>query len=150
MDPDAALREARALAAELLADADADPAAITPQAALDLAERFQALDGWLSAGSFLPEPWAPGTIRAAAPTDWAQFAHDMRDGSPQALARHLPPEVRDAFLGGMRRCPVDAPGGHPPHPWKLTTEGSRDVEFFTCPGSPDQGPGPVGPQGGAR
>lgn len=65
MDPDANLAEQRQLAATLLANADADPAAIVPQEALDLAERVQALDAWLMSGGFAPEAWldkrpAPG------------------------------------------------------------------------------------------
>jgi hypothetical protein len=62
MDPDTALDRMRAAAARILdrevVDQDAD----------DLAEAFEALDGWLRAGGFLPQSWSdlPPTLRSAS------------------------------------------------------------------------------------
>lgn len=56
MDPDAALVEAREAARIVLDGNDAEAL----EAAVTLAERFQALDGWLSGGSFPPAEWARG------------------------------------------------------------------------------------------
>jgi hypothetical protein len=56
MDPDAALVEAREAARIVLDGNDAEAL----EAAVTLAERFQALDDWLSGGSFPPADWARG------------------------------------------------------------------------------------------
>lgn len=58
MDPNAALTELRNLAVML---ADADPG--SPQEyvfAARMAEVFKGLDGWISAGGFLPADWQRG------------------------------------------------------------------------------------------
>lgn len=52
MDPNEALRELR----DLVKDTLAGP---LNQTAIDLSERFEALDAWLSKGGFLPKPWQP-------------------------------------------------------------------------------------------
>lgn len=60
MDPDVTLTEARAAASRLLAaDVLADPL-YHATLADELAERFLALDAWLSRGGFLPARWAAG------------------------------------------------------------------------------------------
>ena len=58
MDPDTTLNEARAAANRLLAaDAEVDPLYYATLAD-ELAERFLALDAWLSASGFLPTRWS--------------------------------------------------------------------------------------------
>lgn len=60
MDPDAALRVARERARELL-ERGADASSLdVANAADELAEAFDALDGWLSRGGFLPDAWSAG------------------------------------------------------------------------------------------
>lgn len=49
MDPDETLKSARAAAERVHASSD--------DAAIELAEAFEALDGWLSKGGFLPADW---------------------------------------------------------------------------------------------
>lgn len=64
MDPNTALANARTAARLILADADAD--ASHSALADELAEAFEALDGWLSRGGFLPDSWT-GAASAPAP-----------------------------------------------------------------------------------
>lgn len=52
MDPDATLTEMRELSAAILASGG------EWSMADDLAQRFEALDGWLTARGFLPADWA--------------------------------------------------------------------------------------------
>lgn len=52
MDPDTTLAEMRELAQAILFGQD------TADDAVALAEKFQALDGWLTARGFLPADWA--------------------------------------------------------------------------------------------
>lgn len=52
MDPNEALRVVREAARRLLDEYDAE-------AAYELAERFVALDEWLTRGGFLPAVWWP-------------------------------------------------------------------------------------------
>lgn len=67
MDPNEALKRARAALARLRA---ADECAVVglglgrcvAEAADELADAFEALDGWLSTGGFLPAPWARGQL----------------------------------------------------------------------------------------
>lgn len=59
MDPDKALRNARAAAYEIMRDSLPAPT----QEAADLCEAFEALDGWLRAGGFLPAAWADARRR---------------------------------------------------------------------------------------
>ena len=54
MDPDANLRELRALADAIL-QGEGTPADC--RRAVRLAELVEALDGWLSGGGFLPRKW---------------------------------------------------------------------------------------------
>jgi hypothetical protein len=54
MDPDEALKKARAA---LKAFHDAPDAERSMIAGADLADAFEALDGWLSKGGFLPRDW---------------------------------------------------------------------------------------------
>jgi hypothetical protein len=70
MDPDEALKKAReALARIRAASAESDSEEPSDsqawvqawndlRALLDLADAFEALDGWLSKGGFLPENWS--------------------------------------------------------------------------------------------
>ena len=58
MDPDAALVEARELAARVLDDTDPFYPDNLGADGTRLAELFQALDSWLSRGAFLPRAWA--------------------------------------------------------------------------------------------
>jgi hypothetical protein len=51
MDPDETLREMRAMVQSILAAGDSEPVA------LELAEKVDALDGWLRRGGFLPQEW---------------------------------------------------------------------------------------------
>ena len=55
MDPNAALGAMRRLSADILADWPEDDDNVTP--AIELAEAFQGLDEWLSAGGFRPDAW---------------------------------------------------------------------------------------------
>lgn len=58
MDPNTALENARRACANFRAGVDANAtAAELDEYAQDLAEHFAALDGWLSAGGFLPTDW---------------------------------------------------------------------------------------------
>lgn len=59
MDPDEALRIIRALIAEARKPGDY---VLTDDETEQLVEHVEALDGWLTAGGFLPQPWA--TARA--------------------------------------------------------------------------------------
>ena len=61
MDPDAALTNAREALARLRGAQDADLADETSEHAEELADAFEALDGWLSKGGFLPAPWSGGS-----------------------------------------------------------------------------------------
>jgi hypothetical protein len=68
MDPNAALAEAREIAARLLGDweeLDSLSDGARHRDAHDLAERVQALDQWLSRSGFLPQDWA----RLVTPSD---------------------------------------------------------------------------------
>ncbi len=61
MDPNETLRQARLTAAELLqktGSSQYDPYEILALAEV-LAERFEALDEWISHGGFLPSAWRP-------------------------------------------------------------------------------------------
>lgn len=60
MDPDACLKEMRALAGAILVG---DVAENQPHESCRLAELVEALDGWLSRGGFLPAPWALQGVR---------------------------------------------------------------------------------------
>jgi hypothetical protein len=53
MDPDQALKNARAALASVRNDEDDQS-----DFAMDLADAFDALDGWLSKGGYLPQPWS--------------------------------------------------------------------------------------------
>lgn len=66
MDPDTALEQAREYVAEINALWDACPeeGEFTEEQqreladkAIELAQRFEALDGWLTNGGFPPKPW---------------------------------------------------------------------------------------------
>ena len=67
MDPDANLREQRAIAVDVMAiwdNSDAETCGFTEEQqgeltehAIRLAELVQALDQWISRGGFLPQPW---------------------------------------------------------------------------------------------
>jgi hypothetical protein len=59
MDPDVALFQLRRLSRELQAEC-ADAAAIDPTNAEEMVEYFEALDGWLTKGGFLPKEWRNG------------------------------------------------------------------------------------------
>ena len=52
MDPDAALKEMRALVEEVLNDDDP-----SEDSAERMSELFDGLDGWISKGGFLPQDW---------------------------------------------------------------------------------------------
>ena len=54
MDPNEALKNARALAAAILKDGETWDSATRAE---ELANAFEALDEWLSKGGFLPEAW---------------------------------------------------------------------------------------------
>lgn len=57
MDPSAALRNACAAAADMLAaEQDGDDEAFT-DAASELLDAFSALNGWITGGGFLPAEW---------------------------------------------------------------------------------------------
>jgi hypothetical protein len=57
MDPNEALKNAREAAARILTMSNAE----RPEGedANDLAEAFEALDGWLTGGGFPPDAWKP-------------------------------------------------------------------------------------------
>lgn len=54
MDPDACLADLRQLCASLTASAD------------EIAEKFAALDDWITRGGFLPYSWQQGAAHARA------------------------------------------------------------------------------------
>lgn len=56
MDPNKALKKARAALAKVRAWQD-EEGETSPEAAEDLVDAFEALDGWLSKGGFLPQAW---------------------------------------------------------------------------------------------
>jgi len=56
MDPTVALKAIRQLVREIQAPADTSD---TEALAGELAELVDGLDGWLSAGGFLPKQWEP-------------------------------------------------------------------------------------------
>lgn len=55
MDPDATLAEAREALIGFQTHSDRD---LWIKAAIRVAEAFEALDGWLTKGGFLPADWA--------------------------------------------------------------------------------------------
>ena len=57
MDPNANLKELRALVAFVLEDPDSEPFQDLTEQAENMAELFQALDEWISAGGFFPAIW---------------------------------------------------------------------------------------------
>jgi hypothetical protein len=59
MDPNAALERLRTLAIEALKEDDAlDPhLAVLAIRAIEMAEKFQALDEWITKGGFPPDDW---------------------------------------------------------------------------------------------
>ena len=59
MDPNEALKNAREAAAFLLSPPLRTEGSDVIKAAATLAEAFEALDGWLSKGGFLPHGWSP-------------------------------------------------------------------------------------------
>lgn len=65
MDPNSTLDQLRRLVAEI------DTADETSNNVADLATHFEALDGWLCRGGFLPRAWESCKPRAA--TFWAHF-----------------------------------------------------------------------------
>lgn len=67
MDPNEALKRARKATARIRELQDKDPEALTKEEAEEheqehenLVESFEALDGWLSNGGFLPTGWKAG------------------------------------------------------------------------------------------
>lgn len=56
MDPDKVLHELR----ELVAEATSESGAPRSDLASDIGDKFEALDGWLSSGGFLPGAWREG------------------------------------------------------------------------------------------
>jgi hypothetical protein len=69
MDPTAALKAIRQLVREIQAPADTSD---TEALAGELAELVDGLDGWLSAGGFLPHQWRGA--KAPEPTEREQLA----------------------------------------------------------------------------
>lgn len=67
MDPTQALDDARR-ALERYATADSPEAALT--AANALGSAFGALDGWLSRGGFLPQPWSDARRETVTRLEW--------------------------------------------------------------------------------
>ena len=59
MDPDEALKNAREAAKRIqrVRDADTSDETLDEDDAFDLADAFEALDGWLSKGGFQPAEW---------------------------------------------------------------------------------------------
>lgn len=57
MDPNATVGSIRMLTIAILAAVDSG-AIVHADAAIELAEHCEALDGWLSRGGFLPTEWA--------------------------------------------------------------------------------------------
>ena len=57
MDPDQSLANARAALAAYRKGESAEESSLMWDAAVDLAEAFEALDGWLSRGGFKPKAW---------------------------------------------------------------------------------------------
>jgi hypothetical protein len=57
MDPNEALKNARHAGLDLRRERDGGNCEDIHTAADDLAEAFEALDGWLSKGGFLPDAW---------------------------------------------------------------------------------------------
>ena len=57
MDPDQTLKEAREALANIRGKAGVPPAVVGAQVE-QLIDAFEALDGWLSKGGFLPSEWS--------------------------------------------------------------------------------------------
>jgi hypothetical protein len=72
MDPDAALKEMRALVEEVLHDNNP-----SEEAAERLSELVEGLDGWISRGGFLPTAWQPKQPRRDS--DEQRFAWKIID-----------------------------------------------------------------------
>ena len=69
MDPDEALRQIRALIAQMQVEDSPSSMGARPefvQHARDLAETVEGLDGWMTRGGFPPAEWLPGA-RASRP-----------------------------------------------------------------------------------
>lgn len=62
MDPNATLAELRSILSDYLSEVDNDPEQVDMDegTAVRVVDLFQALDGWLSAGGFLPQAWGKG------------------------------------------------------------------------------------------
>jgi hypothetical protein len=102
MDPNAALNEIRALAAEIL-DPNRRVADRSSVDAQRLAELLQGLDRWISRGGFLPKAWEPpDTARA--------ILGEIRQRLTSASDFQLGPGGRDHFLIAR----IDAALGRPP------------------------------------
>lgn len=56
MDPDVALNELRAITA-IIRMTPAEHRQLTAEQITDLGERFDALDGWMTSGGFMPVAW---------------------------------------------------------------------------------------------
>jgi hypothetical protein len=77
MDPNAGLAHAREAASNVLDDMDHERQT-NPDDVQRLAESFQALDGWLSKGGFLPTDWTPEAPGVAFDGPLIQEARGLR------------------------------------------------------------------------
>jgi hypothetical protein len=57
MDPNEALKDARAALVALNTARNAGDVSGFEEAAIELADAFEALDGWIAKGGFLPTAW---------------------------------------------------------------------------------------------
>jgi hypothetical protein len=101
MDPDAALREIRALVFEQLHGDKADPDR--------LAELIDGLDGWIRAGGFLPSSWQQPPIRVLPdPTPAPEEEEGEPVGAITQIIANVP--LPEPHWHGLRRCTQA-------HPW---------------------------------
>jgi hypothetical protein len=98
MDPNEALRNAREALSRMrheLSFSQARDWNTIEEKAEDLADAFEALDGWLSKGGFLPSAWAPETDNIIRGTlDEFSRAHELQVVHPNLTLRQALDAVR--------------------------------------------------------
>lgn len=111
MDPDEALAALRAMCAQWRGLEPTRQMREGDDRAEALVEQFEALDGWLTGGGFLPKPWAPysaAPVRLRGGYVWHGAGHDAvaddlhhEDGSHRNTARSATGEGDAAHLRAL-------------------------------------------------